>query len=87
MKPRNQGSSGSTEENRFKLDRVSEALSALGVSGLTVTEVQGFGRQKGHSEPYRGAEYVADLLPKVKMERVVADSRRAGGLTYSAPLN
>jgi len=58
----------------FKLDEVREALSALGVSGLTVTEVKGFGRQKGHTELYRGAEYVVDFLPKVKMELVVADS-------------
>ncbi|PIV87849.1 MAG: transcriptional regulator [Hydrogenophilales bacterium CG17_big_fil_post_rev_8_21_14_2_50_63_12] len=58
----------------FKLDEVREALSALGVSGLTVTEVKGFGRQKGHTELYRGAEYVVDFLPKVKIELVVADS-------------
>ncbi|MDO9224702.1 MAG: P-II family nitrogen regulator [Pseudomonadota bacterium] len=58
----------------FKLDEVREALSALGVSGVTVTEVKGFGRQKGHTELYRGAEYVVDFLPKVKMELVVADS-------------
>jgi nitrogen regulatory protein P-II 1 len=58
----------------FKLDEVREALSALGVSGLTVTEVKGFGRQKGHTELYRGAEYVVDFLPKVKMELVVADT-------------
>jgi nitrogen regulatory protein P-II 1 len=58
----------------FKLDEVREALSALGVSGLTVTEVKGFGRQKGHTELYRGAEYVVDFLPKVKVEVVVADS-------------
>ena len=58
----------------FKLDEVREALSALGVSGLTVTEVKGFGRQKGHAELYRGAEYVVDFLPKVKIELVVADS-------------
>ncbi len=57
----------------FKLDEVREALSALGVSGVTVTEVKGFGRQKGHTELYRGAEYVVDFLPKVKMELVVAD--------------
>ncbi|MEY2655532.1 MAG: hypothetical protein RLZZ524_2560, partial [Pseudomonadota bacterium] len=55
----------------FKLDEVREALSALGVSGLTVTEVKGFGRQKGHTELYRGAEYVVDFLPKVKIEVVV----------------
>lgn len=58
----------------FKLDEVREALSALSVSGLTVTEVKGFGRQKGHTELYRGAEYVVDFLPKVKVELVIADS-------------
>jgi len=58
----------------FKLDEVREALSGLGVSGLTVTEVKGFGRQKGHTELYRGAEYVVDFLPKVKIELVVADA-------------
>ena len=58
----------------FKLDEVREALSELGVSGLTVTEVKGFGRQKGHTELYRGAEYVVDFLPKVKIEVVVADN-------------
>lgn len=58
----------------FKLDEVREALSGIGVSGLTVTEVKGFGRQKGHTELYRGAEYVVDFLPKVKVEVVVADS-------------
>jgi nitrogen regulatory protein P-II 1 len=58
----------------FKLDEVREALSEIGVSGLTVTEVKGFGRQKGHTELYRGAEYVVDFLPKVKVEVVVADS-------------
>ncbi len=57
----------------FKLDEVREALSAIGVTGLTVTEVKGFGRQKGHTELYRGAEYVVDFLPKVKIELVVAD--------------
>ncbi len=57
----------------FKLDEVREALAAVGVSGLTVTEVKGFGRQKGHTELYRGAEYVVDFLPKVKLEVVVAD--------------
>ncbi len=56
----------------FKLDEVREALSEIGVTGLTVTEVKGFGRQKGHTELYRGAEYVVDFLPKVKMEMVVA---------------
>ena len=57
----------------FKLDEVREALSAIGVQGITVTEVKGFGRQKGHTELYRGAEYVVDFLPKVKIEIVVAD--------------
>ena len=57
----------------FKLDEVREALAAIGVSGLTVTEVKGFGRQKGHTELYRGAEYVVDFLPKVKVELVVAE--------------
>jgi nitrogen regulatory protein P-II 1 len=56
----------------FKLDEVREALSDIGVTGLTVTEVKGFGRQKGHTELYRGAEYVVDFLPKVKIEVVVA---------------
>ena len=58
----------------FKLDEVREALSDIGVSGLTVTEVKGFGRQKGHTELYRGAEYVVDFLPKVKVEVVIQDS-------------
>ncbi len=57
----------------FKLDDVREALSDVGVNGLTVTEVKGFGRQKGHTELYRGAEYVVDFLPKVKIETVVSD--------------
>ncbi|MFT4191102.1 MAG: P-II family nitrogen regulator [Comamonas sp.] len=57
----------------FKLDEVREALADYGVSGLTVTEVKGFGRQKGHTELYRGAEYVVDFLPKVKVELVVND--------------
>lgn len=56
----------------FKLDEVREALSEVGVTGLTVTEVKGFGRQKGHTELYRGAEYVVDFLPKIKIEVVVA---------------
>jgi len=56
----------------FKLDEVREGLSEIGVSGLTVTEVKGFGRQKGHTELYRGAEYVVDFLPKVKVEVVVS---------------
>ena len=58
----------------FKLDEVREALSEIGVSGLTVTEVKGFGRQKGHTELYRGAEYVVDFLPKVKIEVVVPET-------------
>jgi nitrogen regulatory protein P-II 1 len=58
----------------FKLDEVREALSAVGVSGLTVTEVKGFGRQKGHTELYRGAEYVVDFLPKIKIEAIVTES-------------
>jgi len=57
----------------FKLDEVREALSEIGVSGLTVTEVKGFGRQKGHTELYRGAEYVVDFLPKVKIEVVMSE--------------
>ena len=57
----------------FKLDEVREVLSEIGVSGLTVTEVKGFGRQKGHTELYRGAEYVVDFLPKVKVEVIVPD--------------
>ena len=58
----------------FKLDEVREALAEVGVTGLTVTEVKGFGRQKGHTELYRGAEYVVDFLPKVKIEVVVTES-------------
>ena len=58
----------------FKLEEVREALAEVGVTGLTVTEVKGFGRQKGHTELYRGAEYVVDFLPKVKVEVVVPDS-------------
>ena len=58
----------------FKLEEVREALAEVGVTGLTVTEVKGFGRQKGHTELYRGAEYVVDFLPKVKVEVVVKDS-------------
>lgn len=57
----------------FKLDEVKEALSAIGIQGLTVSEVKGFGRQKGHTELYRGAEYVVDFLPKVKLEIIVRD--------------
>ena len=59
----------------FKLDEVREALSAIGVQGITVTEVKGFGRQKGHTELYRGAEYVVDFLPKVKIEVVLEDDQ------------
>jgi nitrogen regulatory protein P-II 2 len=58
----------------FKMDDVREALSEIGVAGVTATEVKGFGRQKGHTELYRGAEYVVDFLPKVKLEIAVADS-------------
>ncbi len=61
----------------FKLDEVKEALSKTGIQGLTITEVKGFGRQKGHTELYRGAEYVVDFLPKVKIE-VLIDDDRAG---------
>ena len=59
----------------FKLDEVREALSEIGVAGITVTEVKGFGRQKGHSELYRGAEYVVDFLPKVKIEVAIDDDK------------
>ncbi|MDR2013434.1 MAG: P-II family nitrogen regulator [Rhodanobacter sp.] len=59
----------------FKLDEVREALAEVGVTGITVTEVKGFGRQKGHTELYRGAEYVVDFLPKIKIEAVVADAQ------------
>ena len=58
----------------FKLDEVREALAEVGVNGLTVTEVKGFGRQKGHTELYRGAEYVVDFLPKIRIEMVIPDS-------------
>jgi len=64
----------------FKLDEVREALSEAGVSGLTVTEVKGFGRQKGHTELYRGAEYVVDFLPKVKVEMIVGDGLIEGAI-------
>ncbi|MDD3802497.1 P-II family nitrogen regulator [Desulfuromonas thiophila] len=57
----------------FKLDEVKEALSEIGIQGLTVSEVKGFGRQKGHTELYRGAEYVVDFIPKIKLEIIVAD--------------
>jgi nitrogen regulatory protein P-II 2 len=59
----------------FKLDDVREALAEVGVQGITVTEVKGFGRQKGHTELYRGAEYVVDFLPKIKLEVAVADDQ------------
>ena len=59
----------------FKLDEVKDKLNEIGVQGITVTEVKGFGRQKGHTELYRGAEYVVDFLPKVKMEIVIADTQ------------
>ena len=61
----------------FRLDEVKEALSGIGVAGLTASEVKGFGRQKGHTEVYRGAEYVVDFLPKVKIEVVIADALAA----------
>jgi nitrogen regulatory protein PII len=64
----------------FKLDEVREALAGIGVSGLTVTEVKGFGRQKGHTELYRGAEYVVDFLPKVKVEMVVTEEMVDGAI-------
>src|SRR6202035_4974976 len=59
----------------FKMEEVKEALKAIGVDGMTITEVRGHGRQKGHKEVYRGQEYIVDLLPKVKVERVVASGR------------
>src|SRR5881628_61382 len=64
----------------FKLDEVREALAEVGVTGLTVTEVKGFGRQKGHTELYRGAEYVVDFLPKVKIEVVVTERMLEGAI-------
>ena len=64
----------------FKLDEVKEALQDLGVQGMTVLEAKGYGRQKGHTELYRGAEYVVDFLPKIKVEVVVADDQLAGAL-------
>ena len=64
----------------FKLDEVKEALHEVGVSGITVTEAKGFGRQKGHTELYRGAEYVVDFLPKIKIEVVLADDQVAGAV-------
>ncbi|MCE2390408.1 MAG: P-II family nitrogen regulator [Proteobacteria bacterium] len=71
----------------FKLEEVRDALNELGVQGMTVSEVRGFGRQKGHTELYRGAEYVVDLLPKIKIEVVVADesvSSVIGAITQAA---
>ena len=70
----------------FKLEEVKEALSSIGVQGLTVTEVKGFGRQRGHTELYRGAEYIVDFLPKVKIEIVISDDdvERAVGAIMSA---
>ena len=71
----------------FKLDEVKAALAEIGIQGMTLTEVKGFGRQKGHTELYRGAEYVVDFLPKSKLEIVVGDDRAAdvvGAITKSA---
>lgn len=64
----------------FKLEEVKSALTGLGVQGLTVTEVKGFGRQKGHTEIYRGSEYAVDFLPKIKIEIVLADAQVAGAI-------
>ncbi len=64
----------------FKLEEVKEALSEIGVEGMTVTEVKGFGRQKGHTEIYRGSEYTVDLLPKIKLEVVLADNAVEGAI-------
>ncbi|MDO9224402.1 MAG: P-II family nitrogen regulator [Caulobacter sp.] len=64
----------------FKLDEVKEALQDLGIQGMTVLEAKGYGRQKGHTELYRGAEYVVDFLPKIKVEVIVADDQLAGAL-------
>ena len=64
----------------FKLDEVWEALNEIGVNGLTVTDVKGFGRQKGHTELYRGAEYVVDFLPKVKIEIILTDDQVGGAI-------
>ena len=64
----------------FKLDDVRQAVTEMGVQGITVTEVKGYGRQRGHTELYRGAEYVVDFLPKIKVEVVVADDQLAGAL-------
>lgn len=65
----------------FKLDEVREALTAVGIQGLTVTEVKGYGRQKGHTEIYRGSEYTVDFLPKIKVELVVADNQAAAAVS------
>ena len=64
----------------FKLDEVKEALQEMGIQGMTVTEAKGFGRQKGHTELYRGAEYVVDFLPKIKIELIIADDQLEGAL-------
>lgn len=64
----------------FKLDEVKEALQEIGIQGMTVTEAKGFGRQKGHTELYRGAEYVVDFLPKIKIELILADDQLEGAL-------
>ena len=64
----------------FKMDDVKSALSELGIQGLTITEVKGFGRQKGHTEIYRGSEYAVDFLPKIKVEVVLADAQVAGAI-------
>ena len=65
----------------FKLDEVKEALQEMGVQGMTVLEAKGYGRQKGHTELYRGAEYVVDFLPKIKIEVIIADDQLEGALT------
>ena len=65
----------------FKLEDVKEALSSIGVEGMTVSEVKGFGRQKGHTEIYRGSEYTVDFLPKIKLEMVLADGRVEGAVS------
>ena len=69
----------------FKVDDVKEALRALGVQGMTVSEVQGFGRQRGHTEVYRGAEYTVDFVPKVKVEVLADDAERRASSTPSSP--
>ncbi|MBK9139602.1 MAG: P-II family nitrogen regulator [Verrucomicrobia bacterium] len=65
----------------FKLEEVKDSLSELGIEGMTVTEVKGFGRQKGHTEIYRGSEYTVDFLPKIKVELVVADNQAAAAVS------